>query len=75
MASYLLGIDVGTTGSKALLVGADGVIKASATTEYPMLTPQPLWAEQDPNDWWTATVTSIQRILSEAGVEAGQVEA
>ena len=73
MASYLLGIDVGTTGSKALLVGANGVIKASATTEYPMLTPQPLWAEQDPIDWWTATVTSIQRVLGEAGVEAGQV--
>jgi len=73
MATYLLGIDVGTTGSKALLVGADGSVKASATTEYPMYTPQPLWAEQNPADWWTATVTSIRHVLHESGVEAGQV--
>nr|MBC8255248.1 xylulokinase [Ardenticatenia bacterium] len=52
MTTYLLGIDVGTTGSKALLVGTDGVVKASVTTEYPMFTPHPLWAEQNPTDWW-----------------------
>ncbi len=61
MTAYLLGIDVGTTGSKALLIDADGVVKASATTEYPMFTPQPLWSEQNPGDWWDATVTSIRR--------------
>ncbi len=48
-------------------------MKASATTEYPMFTPQPLWAEQDPADWWTATVTSIQQVLDEGNVEPGQV--
>ena len=42
MTEYLLGIDVGTTGSKALLVDANGAVTASATTEYPMFTPQPL---------------------------------
>ena len=73
MATYLLGIDVGTTGSKALLIGADGSVKASATTEYPMFTPQPLWAEQRPADWWAATVASIRRVLDEGGVQPGQV--
>jgi xylulokinase len=73
MTTYLLGIDVGTTGSKALLIGADGAVKASATTEYPMFTPQPLWAEQDPVHWWAATVTSIQRVLNEGGLEPMQV--
>ncbi len=73
MTTYLLGIDVGTTGSKALLIGADGTVKASATTEYPMATPQPLWAEQTPADWWVATVASIRRVLSEGGVKPGQV--
>jgi len=68
MTTYLLGIDVGTTGSKALLIDADGAVRASATTEYPMYTPQPLWAEQDPADWWAATVTSIRRVLDEGGV-------
>jgi xylulokinase len=73
MAIYLLGIDVGTTGSKALLVDADGVVKASATTEYPMFTPRPLWAEQNPADWWDATVTSIRQVLDQSGVKPDQV--
>jgi xylulokinase len=73
MKTYSLGIDVGTTGSKALLVGADGAVIASATTEYPMFTPQPLWAEQHPADWWAATVTSIRRVLAEGGVQPEQV--
>ncbi len=73
MTTYLLGIDVGTTGSKALLVDADGVVKASTTTEYPMFTPQPLWAEQNPTDWWDATVTSIRRVLAEGGVQPNRV--
>ena len=69
MTVYLLGIDVGTTGSKALLVDAGGAVKASATTEYPMSTPRPLWAEQNPADWWDATVTSIRRVLEEGGLQ------
>ncbi|MFQ5857669.1 MAG: xylulokinase [Anaerolineae bacterium] len=70
---YLMGIDVGTTGSKALLIEADGAVKASATTEYPMSTPQPLWAEQNPTDWWAASVTSIQQVLKNSGVKPNQV--
>ena len=73
MTTYLLGIDVGTTGSKALLVDAYGVVKTSATTEYPMVTPQPLWAEQNPNDWWAATITSIHQVLAKSGVQPDQV--
>ena len=73
MSTYLLGIDVGTTGSKALLVAADGAVKASATTEYPMFTPQPLWAEQNPEDWWAATVASIRRVLAQGDVKAAEV--
>jgi len=73
VTAYLLGIDVGTTGSKALLIDVDGVVKASATTAYPMFTPQPLWAEQNPTDWWTATVTSIRQVLDESGVQPDQV--
>ena len=60
---YLLGIDVGTSGSKALLIDDAGTVVAEATTEYPMATPRPLWAEQDPTDWWRATVTSIRQVL------------
>ncbi|MGD8453240.1 MAG: xylulokinase [Phycisphaerae bacterium] len=70
---YLLGIDVGTTGSKALLIDAGGEVRGEATTEYPLSTPRPLWAEQDPETWWSATVTSIRAVLEQAGVEGRQV--
>src|SRR5437867_4223946 len=61
--ALLLGLDVGTTGAKAILIDPDGNLIASATTEYPMSTPRPLWAEQDPDDWWNASMTSIQQVL------------
>ena len=70
--AYLMGIDVGTTGSKTLLIDEGGEVVASSTVEYPMYTPHPLWAEQDPADWWQATVKSIQRVLADA--EASEVK-
>jgi xylulokinase len=73
MTAWTLGIDVGTTGSKAILVSEDGGVQASCTTEYPLFTPQPLWAEQDPADWWTATASSIKRVLADGGVTPDQV--
>ncbi len=59
----LLGLDVGTSGAKALLIDVAGNVAASATTDYPMATPRPLWAEQDPLDWWNAATTSIRSVL------------
>jgi len=61
---FLLGVDIGTTGSKAVLIDDVGGVRAEATTEYPMFTPRPGWAEQNPEDWWQATVTSIRRVLA-----------
>ncbi|MHB1294342.1 MAG: xylulokinase [Anaerolineae bacterium] len=61
---YLIGLDVGTSGTKTLLVDENGAIVASATEEYPMYTPRPRWAEQDPEDWWQAAVVSIRRAMS-----------
>jgi xylulokinase len=69
----LLGIDIGTSGSKAILLAADGTVVATATAEYPMYTPRPLWAEQHPADWWTATVQAIRQVLATPGVAARQV--
>ena len=68
MRTYLLGIDVGTTGTKALLIDAAGRVQASATTEHPLRTPRPLWAEQNPEDWWRSTITSIKAVLRLSGV-------
>ena len=74
--SYLIGIDVGTSGTKTLLVNEAGEKVASATAEYPLYMPRPLWAEQDPVDWWTATVETIRRNLDErASWRRGQASA
>ncbi|MFB0517092.1 MAG: xylulokinase [Candidatus Neomarinimicrobiota bacterium] len=70
---YFLGLDVGTTGAKALLVDAYGKVVANATREYPMYTPRPLWTEQDPADWWQATRDSFAAVLRKTRVAAGEI--
>ncbi len=69
----LLGIDVSTTGSSALLVDGGGKVVAKATNEYPLHKPRPNWSEQDPRDWWSATVASIRRVLESADGNGGRV--
>lgn len=64
----LLGIDLSTTGAKALLIDDEGQVIISATTPLKLSTPQPLWSEQDPHDWWNATVASIRQAIREAKV-------
>jgi xylulokinase len=71
---YLLGIDVSTTGVKALLVGQDGQVTGSANTEQPLSTPQPLWSEQDPADWWNGAISSVRQVLKETGVSGEEVQ-
>ncbi|HEY8742278.1 MAG TPA: xylulokinase [Chloroflexota bacterium] len=66
----LLGIDVGTTGARALLVNPAGAVVATASSDYPMATPQPGWAEQHPADWLTATRHAVQAALAAAGQPA-----
>src|SRR5512143_1036248 len=70
---YLLGIDVSTTGVKALLIDQAGRVAGSANTEQPLATPQPLWSEQDPADWWNGAVNSIRQVLKETGVSGETV--
>lgn len=65
----LLGIDVSTTGVKALLIDAAGAIINSSTTPLQLSTPRPLWSEQQPRDWWDAAVNSIRHVLREANAQ------
>ena len=66
----LLGIDLGTTGVKAALFNADdGQVLSSAFFEYPLYHPQPGWAEQNPRDWWEATIAAIRACLEAAALE------
>ncbi|NLF51265.1 MAG: xylulokinase [Leptolinea sp.] len=75
MKSLFLGIDVSTTGSKALLVDESGNVVGAALTEHSISTPKPLWSEQDPQEWWTASANSIRQALSQAGATGNDVKA
>ncbi len=72
-APCLLGIDVGTSGCKTILLDSGGRILAAHTQEYPLYMPKPGWTEQEPEDWWQAAVTGIGKVLSKAGVSAATV--
>ena len=56
---YLLGIDLGTSSIKVLVVGLDGRVAGSGAAEYPILHAQPLHAEQDPEAWWGACIQAV----------------
>jgi xylulokinase len=71
--SYLLGIDIGTSGTKTLLVDRRGKIASSVTVEYPSYAPKPAWSEQAPEDWWQATTKSIRLALAKAKAKGAQV--
>jgi xylulokinase len=58
----LIGLDVGTTGVKALAISNTGEVLATAEEPYPLSTPQPGWAEQDPEDWWRAAEAALARL-------------
>ncbi len=61
-----LGIDVGTGGSRAVAIDTTGSIVAAATVEHqPFVSHHPGWAEQDPRDWWRASVAAIRAVLNE----------
>ncbi len=59
----LLGIDLGTSGTKAALVSMEGRVVATATHGHPLHTPQPGFSEQDPEDWWSSTVGAVREVL------------
>jgi len=68
--NYFMGIDVSTTGSKALLIDEIGRVVAAASSPHTLTTPRPLWSEQDPAEWWTASVKSIRTVLQQSGIPA-----
>ena len=61
----LVGLDVGTSGVKAVAISRRGEVLASAERGYPLATPQPGWAEQDPEDWWQATTAALADLAVE----------
>lgn len=70
---YLMGIDLGTSGTKTVLFRQDGTVAADAQAVYPLSQPQNGWAEQNPQDWWDASVTTIRRVLRESAVHPEEI--
>ena len=71
--AYLLGIDVSTTATKALLIDEAGAVAGTASTEYDFETPRPLWSEQDPALWWRGATESVRKVLAETGIDPTSV--
>jgi xylulokinase len=71
--AYLLGIDVGTSGTKTVIFDEKGNTVASAAREYPLYQPQTGWAEQEPEDWWKAARESIADAVRKSGVDPKDV--
>src|SRR3954464_11101332 len=73
--SIYLGIDIGTSGTKTLAINERGKILAQALATYPCYHPKPLWSEQDPDDWWQATVKTVRAVVKKAKLKPADVRA
>jgi len=73
--TIVIGLDVGTSGTKALAIDESGEVLASALVEYPLQSPKPGWAEQDPADWRKASTDAIAQLTAALGPKAAEVAA
>ena len=71
---YVLGIDIGTSCAKCLLMTRDGKVAFRTSREYPLLTPRPGWAEQNPAWWVEAAIESISRMMETSGISPTEIE-
>ncbi len=72
--AYLIGVDLGTSGTKTVIFDEEGRVLASETVEYPLYQPKNGWAEQEPLDWWNASCTGIKAVLSKSGIDGHAVK-
>ena len=70
---HLLGIDIGTSGTKTLVCDEDGKVLATAMAEHPIFSPRPGWSEQNPEDWWQATIKATKAVVKKAGVRPADI--
>jgi xylulokinase len=72
---FVLGIDVSTTATKAVLIDESGAVRGVGASEYGYEVPQPLWSEQEPRLWWDGAVAAIRSVLASTGVAGDHVAA
>ena len=71
--NYTIGVDIGTSGTKSVLFDEKGNVIASASAEYPMYQPQNGYAEQNPEDWYNASISTIREIVSKSGIDTDKI--
>ncbi len=69
----LLGIDVGTSGVKVIIVDDSGEVLAKVSKEYPVYYPKPMWSEQNPDDWWEAACSGISEAMYVSGLKPSDI--
>lgn len=70
---YLLGIDIGTSACKVAVFNREGRVVAAASGDYPVYYPKEGWAEQDPEEWWSAVCQAIREALEKGGINPEQI--
>jgi xylulokinase len=70
---HLLGIDIGTSGTKTLVCDEDGAVLATAVAEHPISSPKPGWSEQNPEDWWQACCIATKAVLKKAKLKPADI--
>lgn len=71
---YVIGIDLGTSAVKSVLVDQGGQVVGEYSESYPLSRPHPGWSEQDPEDWVKGTLTSLRRLMEGTGIDASQID-
>jgi xylulokinase len=71
--SHLLGIDVGTSGTKTLICNQKGEVLATAVAEYPLYSPKPGWSEQNPRDWWKSAISATRAVLRKSRIKPTEI--
>lgn len=71
--AYLIGIDIGTTSTRAIIIDETGRVIASNNSEYPLIVPKSGWAEQHPEDWWNAATISVEDIIEKSKIPPKEI--
>ncbi len=72
--SYYIGIDIGTSGTRALVIDATGALLGSGTALHTCQSPQPLWSEQSPHEWWEAVKIAVPAAVKASGVNPSEIK-
>ena len=73
MKPYLLGIDIGTSACKVAVFEKSGTVVAAANSDYPVYYPKEGWAEQNPEEWWSAVCQAVKKVIEKAGIQPEEI--